>query len=358
MPIDAHASELMFNQLSRTVLILNPEGEVLYLNPAAERLWGVSLNMALNHPLAEILTDGDKLLPWVLEAMTTSRTIKIREMKLATPRGEHLVDLEIAPVGPGGTPWGAMVLLDELSLHQALQEENRVMDRLSMMGTLASGLAHEIRNPLGGIRAAAEMLEREAASEESKEFAGMIISEADRVNQLVTQLLDFSRPKKLKKQKLNINQLLSELLILQEPDLERRGIQLKQEFDPSLPLVLGDPASLKQSFLNLIKNALEAMEGGGTLKVSTSFFADYHLLLGEGRVGHMALVKIKDTGPGIKAEVLKSLFTPFFTTKKQGTGLGLMITQRIIKEHDGLLRLQTEIRKGTTFQVYLKLAKG
>ncbi len=184
----------------------------------------------------------------------------------------------------------------------------------------------------------------------------MIVSEVDRLNQLITQLLDFAKPKKLKKSSVNINQVLSELLILQKPALQKRGIALRQEFDPSLPPVLGHEPSLKQAFLNLIKNAFEAMENGGSLKVSTGYISDYRMQVGEGRATPMAQVTISDTGGGIPEENLKSLFTPFFTTKAKGTGLGLMMTQRILKEQESLLRVKSKVGEGTTIKILLKLA--
>ncbi len=354
--LQAQQIEWLFNQLNRSVLLVNPEAQVVYLNPSAERLWGQSWESARFRPIEEALPEGEKLAPLIYEVLHTGRSLKVHEFELHSPGGGLFLEIELAPIGSWESPSGVLLILGELSVLQALQEENRVTDRLSMMGTLASGLAHEIRNPLGGIRAAAEMLVREAENAEGREYAGMIIAEVDRVNVLVGQLLDFSKPKKRKKQRININQMLDELLTLQEPQLKKNAIKLRHEFDPSLPPVVGDPGSLKQALLNLLKNAVEAMEGGGSLKVSTGFFSDYHLVLGENRARHMALIKISDTGPGIKPEHMQALFTPFFTTKPKGTGLGLMITQRIIKEHEGLLRIKTELKKGSSFQVYLKLA--
>src|SRR5262249_7592338 len=182
-------------------------------------------------------------------------------------------------------------------------------------------------------------------------------SEVDRLNLLITQLLDFAKPKKLKKTAVNINQILSELLVLQKSALAKYGIVLRQEFDPSLPPAWGHEASLKQAFLNLIKTAIEAMEGGGTLKISTGYISDYRMVVGsEGRATPMAQVAISDTGTGISEEQMKSLFTPFFTTKPKGTGLGLMMTQRILKEHESVLRVSSKTDEGTSFKVLLKLA--
>ena len=348
--------DILFNHLHAAVLILDSTGQVQYLNPSAERLLAVSSQAAKGKALLELFRDGQALTQPVKEVLTSGRTVHAHEMKVETMQGTVSLQVEIAPISLPDAPAGALVWIHELSMDQAFQEENRVLDRLSMMGTLASGLAHEIRNPLGGIRAAAEMLQRELDSLDHQEYAQMIVSEVDRLNQLITQLLDFSKPKKLKKSSVNINQILSELLALQKPALTKRNIAVKQEFDPSLPPVFGHESSLKQAFLNLIKNALEAMETGGSLKVSTGFISDYRMQVGEGKATPMAQVSISDTGVGIPEENLKSLFTPFFTTKAKGTGLGLMMTQRILKEHESQLRVASKRGEGTTFKVLLKLA--
>ncbi len=349
-------SEVLFNHLHAGVLLLEPSGRVAYLNPSAERLLGLSSQAAKGKPFLDLFRDGQALAQPLKEVLHSGRTVHAHEMKVVTMQGTVSLQVEIAPLSLPEAPAGALVWLHELSMEQAFQEENRVLDRLSMMGTLASGLAHEIRNPLGGIRAAAEMLQRELEGAEDQEYARIIVSEVDRLNQLITQLLDFAKPKKLKKASVNINQILSELLTLQNSSMQKRKIALKQEFDPSLPPVWGHEPSLKQAFLNLIKNALEAMEGGGTLRVVTGYISDYRMQVGEGKPTPMAQVAIADTGEGISEENLKSLFTPFFTTKPKGTGLGLMMTQRILKEHESQLRVASKVGEGTTFKVLLKLA--
>jgi len=356
-PLDNPFSEVLFNFLHASVLTLDPQGKVTYLNPAAERLLALSSNFAKGKELRQLFRDGKALLQPVKEVLQSGRTFHAHEIKVVTFQGPVSLQVEIAPLSFPATHAGALLWIHELSMEQAFQEENRVLDRLSMMGTLASGLAHEIRNPLGGIRAAAQMLQRDLSSAEDLEYAHMIISEVDRLNQLVTQLLDFSKPKKVKKSSVNINQILSELLMMQKPALDKGGISLRQEFDPSLPPVYGHEPSLKQAFLNLLKNALEAMDQkGGHLKVSTGYISDYRMQVGDGKPSPMAQVSIVDTGMGIPEENLNSLFTPFFTTKAKGTGLGLMMTQRILKEHESLLRVSSKVGEGTTFKVLLKLA--
>lgn len=348
--------DVLFNFLHAAVLLLDTQGGISYLNPAAERLLLLSSKLAKGKPLDKLLQPGQSLDALAKEVLQSGRTVHVHELGINTGRDRGLVQVEIAPLGSLDAPLGALVWIHESTMDLAFQEENRVQDRLSMMGTLASGLAHEIRNPLGGMRAAAQMLTRDIDSSEDREYAQMIITEVDRLNHLITQLLDFAKPKKIKKASVNVNRTLSELLTMQKPLLEKYSIQLKQEFDPSLPPVIGHEPSLRQAFLNLIKNAIEAMEKGGVLRIATGYISDYRMTVGEGKTLPMAQVAISDTGVGIPEESLSSLFTPFFTTKPQGTGLGLMMTQRILKEHESQLRVASKIGEGTTFKVLMKLA--
>ncbi|HCU25388.1 MAG TPA: PAS domain-containing sensor histidine kinase [Deltaproteobacteria bacterium] len=351
-------SETLFNELHTSILILNRQKKVVYLNPSAERLLAVSSQAATGKSLGELLGQSDQALTLHLqEVLQSGRTVYAHEIPVSTCREKLLLQVEIAPLSsPQGTV-GALLWMRDLSMEHVVQEERRVLDRLSMMGTLSSGLAHEIRNPLGGIRGAAQMLQRSLSSAEDQEYAQIIVSEVDRLNQLITQLLDFAKPQKLEKTEVNINQILSQLLLLQKENLAARNISLRQEFDPSMPPVWGHEDSLRQAFLNLIKNAIEAMEAGGNLKVSTGYISDYHMQDESGRAMPVAQVSVSDTGVGIPKEHLDSLFTPFFTTKPQGSGLGLMMTQRILKEHESQLRVSSQVGTGTTFKVLLKLAQ-
>lgn len=348
--------EELFSHLQASVLLLDREGKVLYLTPSAERLFSVSLSFASQKKLPQVLKKSQGLHDLALEVLKNFRSIRVHEVDVVTKQGPLKLQVELCPIGNPEEPKGVLILIHELSILQTLQEENRVLDRLSMMGTIASGLAHEIRNPLGGIRGAAQMLLREESREENQEYLNIIVSEVDRLNHLMTELLNFSKPKKFKKSPVNINQILDELLIFHREAMKGRGIKSVHEFDPSLPPVLGHAESLKQAFFNLIKNALEAMNDGGSLLVRTSFLPHTRILIGEGPAGPMAQVEIQDTGKGISEEDLKNLFTPFFTTKPNGTGLGLMMTRRILKEHEGTIHVESEVDAGSTFRVLLKLA--
>ncbi len=355
-PSPPPSHEELFTHLNAAALILNPHGEVQFLNPAAERLLSLSSQAARNRPFKDLLPRAGELHRALDESLQQHRSIKIHETHTVLGNQTLTLQVELAPLGELDHPWGVLVLMEELSMAQSLQEEERRTDRLAMMGTLASGLAHEIRNPLGAIRAAAEMLSREIPEGVATEYSEIILAEVDRMNALITDLLDFAKPKKKKKSPLNINKILTEILILQQEICRQQHIHTQQEFDPSLPPVWGHGPSLKQAFLNIVKNAIEAMGQGGQLTLRTAFHRTPRILLGEGPSGAVAEVQIEDTGSGISKKDLSSLFTPFFTTKPQGTGLGLMMTQRILKEHQGTLQIESEPGKGTRFRIFLRLA--
>ena len=173
---------------------------------------------------------------------------------------------------------------------------------------------------------------------------------------MVGQLLTFSKPKSLKLDPLNLNEILDSILLLQKEPMGRKGIRAVRQFDPSLPPVLGDSGELSQVFLNFIKNAIEAIpEGGGEIRVKSRLMTDYRIKeTAGGRASRMVLAEIHDSGIGIRAEDLQKIFTPFFTTKEKGYGLGLAIAQRVIVEHGGTVRVTSEKGKGTTVQVFLR----
>ncbi|HZD41528.1 MAG TPA: ATP-binding protein, partial [Terriglobales bacterium] len=238
-----------------------------------------------------------------------------------------------------------------------LEEDLKRADRLAIMGTLAAGLAHEIRNPLGGIKGAAQLLRRSLSGDPSLvECTRIMVREVDRVNELIEQLLALSRPIKLNLVPLNIHAVLDDVLTLEAHALGEGKVAIKKQFDPSLPLIRGDRSQLTQVFLNLVKNAFQAMKGSGTVTITTRAETDFHIRRSGNARKKVIWVDIQDEGVGIKQEDLSQIFSPFFTTKNNGTGLGLAVSYRIIKEHGGLIRVQSIEGQGTIFKVSLVIA--
>ncbi len=220
------------------------------------------------------------------------------------------------------------------------EEQLRRADRLSALGELSAGMAHEIRNPLGSIKGAVEILKDDYSPADARyEFILILLKETDRLNRIVQEFLGFARPKLPEFRLADVNEAIESVLTLTAQEARKAGVQVQRHLDPSIGKRSLDAGLLKQAFLNLILNAIQAMPKGGLLTVET------------GIRERMIEVKIADTGSGITEEDRKKLFSPFFTTKKNGTGLGLAITYRIIENHRGRIDVSSEPGKGTTFTV-------
>jgi two-component system nitrogen regulation sensor histidine kinase GlnL len=193
-------------------------------------------------------------------------------------------------------------------------------------------------------------------TDEARECTNVIIREADRLNALMEEMLDFARPHFLSRTLVNLHEVLDRVIALERPACTGREIQIRQQYDPSLPDILADPNHLTQAFLNLIRNAWEAMPHGGTLTLTTRRSSE-PTRIGPGG-GPMLVVECADEGIGIPAEVWQKLFTPFFTTKPKGSGLGLAISHRIIEEHRGRFVIKSTPGQGTTVRVYLPVNPG
>lgn len=231
-------------------------------------------------------------------------------------------------------------LLEQTEVLFQTEEQLRRADRLSALGELSAGMAHEIRNPLGSIRGAAEILKDDYGPGEPKaEFVQILLKETDRLNGIVQEFLDFARPKPPELQETDLNEVLLSVLTLTAQQARKAGITVERRLDPAVGKRRVDGELLKQAFLNLVLNAIQAMPQGGTLSVSSG--------VREGSVE----VTVADTGVGIPPENRQKLFSPFFTTKKDGTGLGLAITYRIIQNHRGTIDVEDGAEAGTLFRV-------
>jgi two-component system sensor histidine kinase HydH len=220
------------------------------------------------------------------------------------------------------------------------EEHLRRTDRLSALGELSAGMAHEIRNPLGAIKGAVEILRDDYKPDQPKyEFIQILLKETDRLNHIVQEILGFAKPKHPEFQVIDLNEAIDSVLVLTAQEERKRGVTVQKKLDPSIGKRNLDAGLLKQAFLNLILNAIQAMPQGGVLSIES------------GLLNSAVSVKIADTGIGISEENQKKLFSPFFTTKKSGTGLGLAITYRIIENHRGTISVESQPGKGSTFTI-------
>jgi two-component system sensor histidine kinase HydH len=251
---------------------------------------------------------------------------------------------------------GAARVIESSQAYERVKER----DRLAALGEMAAGLAHEIRNPLGAIKGAAQLLitsdgtPPSAAATETAELLEIIVEEANRLNNVVTRFLDYARSERPGREgagQVDLNQVVRKTVQLLQQDLHRT-VDLRVRIDEMLPLIAGDPESLMQVFLNLGQNALQAMPDGGTLEILTTRRRRSRL-----GYGQFAEVRFRDTGIGIPRDKLKKLFIPFYTTKQKGTGLGLAISHRIVNQHGGTIEVRSTLGQGSTFSVFLPAAE-
>jgi signal transduction histidine kinase len=242
------------------------------------------------------------------------------------------------------------VTLQNSQVYERMKER----DRLAALGQMAAGLAHEIRNPLGSIKGAAQYLQPMAGQPvepATKEFLDIIVEEVNRLNRIVSQFLDYARPYRGDQTPLDVNDVVKKTLHLVEKEEGAGKVDIVTNLVEGLPPVRADAEQLRQVFLNLAINAIQAMPGGGKLQVSTSLRRSTR----RGAVAAFLEVRFRDSGVGIPAQDLRSLFIPFFTTKEKGTGLGLPISQRIIENHGGTIEVRSQAGAGSSFTVLLPI---
>ena len=237
-----------------------------------------------------------------------------------------------------------------------LEETQRQLfqsEKLAALGKLSAGIAHEIRNPLTSIKILIHSLVDERATENSREKdLAVIETEIARVNKIIKQFLDFARPRPPSLEPTDVRTILDETLALLVYEMEAQRISPEKRYAPDLPPVPMDREQMKQVFLNLMLNAIQAMEHGGTLRVATLRASP-----APGKGGRSAAeIGVEDTGPGIPEDLRSRIFEPFFSSKEEGIGLGLSIAQRIVEEHGGEIRVESKVGVGTTFVVALPLA--
>lgn len=330
---------------------------VTVFNQSAEKMTGTSRRLVIGSPVSGIFKNDPRVVEMLEMTLGEGRLFAEYEEKL------HRRTMEAPlPVGittsqvftSDGEVSGAVCLIKDLSGIKSLEAGSLRKERLAYVGTFAANLAHEIRNPLSGIRGVAQLLSKKVVDPSLGEYLSVLIKEADRLNLILNDMLDFTRPARLNATDINIHKVLDSVLMLLGEGAEPGTFH--KDYDPSLPAVWGDENRLTQVFLNLIKNAYEALGEKGRVQVNTRVITDFHIVDGGHGDGKMAAVEIKDNGCGIKEDELEKIFTPFFTTKQKGSGLGMAISLKIIEEHGGLLRINSAPGEGTTVAVFLPLA--
>jgi two-component system, NtrC family, nitrogen regulation sensor histidine kinase GlnL len=354
--------EAVLAGLPDAVIAVDTSLRVVFWNAAAEVLTARSARRAQGRLVKEVFAPNTSLVSRLGETLATgeSRSEADGVLETADGRAVPVSLLTAALFGQDGVVEGAVAVVRDLSRLRQLESEVRRGETLAAAGRMAVGVAHEIRNPLGAIRGAVQLLARELSAEPRfTEYTDVLLKEVDRVNRIIESLLDLGRPVQVRRVPLNLYQMLERVVLLTEESARGAGVTVVRRYDPSLPPILGDEDRLLQVFHNLVRNAIEAMKPGGRLTLTTR--VSLNPLYGKMDLGGgqrtMVEVALKDDGAGIPVAVRSRIFDPFFTTKERGLGLGLALCHRILEEHRGTIHVESEEGRGTTVTCFLPIAK-
>ena len=338
------------------VLVVDEDGRVEFVNAEACRILGASAENALAARI-EDLVGPDHAVAKVAHAVLGSGRSCIESETHVRRRFEEdvVVDVAASPLFDGRACTGVVIALRDRTIQRTLAEWVTERERLSAFGQIAAGIAHEVKNPLGGIRGAAELLASRADEDRTRSAANLIVREVDRIVALVDDMMVFTQDEGLRSQPVNVHRVLDDVLDLLSMDRLAAGVEIERSFDPSIPDLLADADRLVQVFLNLGRNALQALGGAGTLRIATRMALDHRLTSEHGEALPTVSVSIEDDGPGISAELLERVTTPLFTTREDGTGLGLAVARHWVALHDGVLRIESAPGQGTRVRVTLPL---
>ena len=332
------------------VILIDGKERVTALTGQADRLLGLSPEQ-LTPPAFEALPAPLQAL--AREASSSGKASADRQLELkADGRETVTLRVTVVPFRPGQKDSGVVVVLNDLTPAPQLEEQLKRLDRLANVGTLAASMAHEIKNALVAGKTFIDLL---LEKHQDTELVEVVRRELGRIDALVTRMLKFAGPAKPVFSEIRLHGVLDHSLRLVQPQLEGKTIALSRSFEAAPDLVRGDDCQLQQAFVNLFLNALQAMGPNGTLSVATEIISSDLPLVRQGdSAGQTRLrVTVKDDGAGIPPRDLARLFQPFFTTKSNGTGLGLPITRRIILEHRGTISVESQPGRGTAFQIVL-----
>jgi len=331
------------------VLTVDSRGLVTSLNGAAERLLGIRASMAVGRPVEIVLEHARELSGWVRAALGGHGLPQETDLSLTGAPRRMTVRVSAAELrDESGRPDGLVVLLRDVTEVSRLELQLRRADKLAALGTLAAGVAHEVKNPLHALSLNLHLLTQELEAprpsrEEIATYVGVLRAEIDRIHRIVENFLRFARPSIPEVKPLDLNALVERVLSVVAFEAADRGVTVATEFDPRLESVPGDEGQLAQVVLNLVINALQAMPAGGALTVGTR------------RQERWAELTVRDTGEGIPAELVPQIFDPYFTTRPAGVGLGLAIAHRIVEGHNGTIEVESRAGEGTLMLVRLPL---
>ncbi|HSG11912.1 MAG TPA: nitrogen regulation protein NR(II) [Gammaproteobacteria bacterium] len=344
--------ELVLDNLSTAVMVFDEQFRLRYINQAGEVMLAHSARHACDRSVHELVVNSEALQEQLAKTITSGQVIVQRGCQLELADAMTLrVNCTFTPVFDETMGTHVLIEMRQIDHQMRVEQDELLIDQQQATRLLVRGLAHEIKNPLGGLRGAAQLLEREISAPELLEYTQIIIGEADRLQALIDRMLGPSALPQLRQ--LNIHEVLERVRGLVRAEVGNELVFV-QDYDPSLPELHADPDQLEQAVLNIVRNATQAMQGKGTITLRTRVLRNFNI--GARKYRLVVQINIIDTGPGIEEELQKKIFFPMVTTRSEGTGLGLSIAQALVSRHEGLIECQSEPGE-TTFTILLPLGK-
>jgi len=354
------AADAVLNALPLPVIIVAANGRIADANVAAESFFEASVLLLRRQMLRDLVPFGSPLLALVEQVRNRGAAVNEYKVDLSTPRnpGDRLVDLHVAPLPE--RPDHVVVMLQERTIADKMDRQLTHRGAARSVSALAAMLAHEIKNPLSGIRGAAQLLEQ-SAGDDDRTLTRLICDEADRIVKLVDRMEVFSDERPIEREPVNIHVVLDHVKRLAQSGFARR-IKFTETYDPSLPPVFANRDQLIQVFLNLVKNAAESIGEGATdgeIQLSTAFRPGVRLKLPGSKTPVSLPLEfcVRDNGPGVSEELRPHLFDPFVSTKPTGSGLGLALVAKIVGDHGGIIECESQVRH-TVFRVLMPMFTG
>jgi PAS domain S-box-containing protein len=347
--------------LTNGIVTVDLDGRVVTLNPAAELMTGFFAGEVIGRYCTEVFAQTPELGEILMETIASRSATPGVSATLRRRNGRTLpVEISAAPLKGGeGKDLGVIAAIRDLTVVRELENRLRRSDRLAALGSLAAGLAHEIKNPLTSLLTFSRHLPRRFDDEQFRaKFQSMVPRELERINGIVERLLELARPTRLNFAAVRVPALLERAAELYADEMESRGVQVARDYTRDLPALWVDAEALYQALVNLVRNALDAMPSGGRLTLRAGWADDEHVVrpgrrptLGVRRVR----IEIEDSGVGISSDDADRIFNPFYTTKDGGTGLGLALTHKIVEDHGGSIDFRATAAGGTVFRIVLPL---
>jgi PAS domain S-box-containing protein len=344
--------ESIIQSIGSGIIITGINDTVTYINKAGERILGYPKEEVIGRPFGIFgLREKQSIVHSLLNNPDDLDTRKEGWMR-RKDRVEFPVGFTINNhMSFRGETLGKIVIFRDLTSVFKIQEEILRMDRLVSLGKLSSGIAHELRNPLAGIKTTAQALSEEMTKDDSRrEYLNRITKEIDRLNDLLKTFFSFAKPQKLNLVNCHVKDVINEIIPFLFKEIADQGVRFVETYHPQLPKIKVDKNQMYQVFLNLFLNAIQAMPNGGDLKIEVTPTVS-HSQDGPGQ--NFIKIVVSDTGKGISPNIIHRIFDPFFTTKPKGIGLGLSITYQIIKKHGGTIKVESKLEKGTSFVINL-----